>query len=53
MKKKVIIFDLDGVLFDSSKLVNDFFFEKYPTMTKEIMDDICVGTFTRNFISLN
>jgi beta-phosphoglucomutase-like phosphatase (HAD superfamily) len=33
MKKKLIIFDLDGVLVDSMGLVNDFLRASYPTMT--------------------
>ena len=45
MKRGLIIFDMDGVLFDSTKLVRDFFLSKYPTMTGEIMDEILVGNF--------
>lgn len=45
MKKKVIIFDFDGVLFDSPKLVNDFFLYSYPTMTQEVMNEILCGNF--------
>ena len=45
MKPKVIIFDLDGVLVDSSELVSDYFMHSYPTMTHEIMDEILRGNF--------
>ena len=36
---------MDGVLFDSTKLVGDFFLSKYPTMTTEIMNEILTGNF--------
>lgn len=45
MKNKIIIFDMDGVLFDSSKLVNDFLLNMYPTMTQGIMNEILSGNF--------
>ncbi len=45
MKRKVIIFDMDGVLFDSVKIVGDFLLSQYPTMTIEIMDEILTGNF--------
>jgi phosphoglycolate phosphatase len=45
MKKKLIIFDMDGVLFDSTKLVNAYFMHKYPTMTREKMNEILSGNF--------
>jgi phosphoglycolate phosphatase len=45
MKKKLIIFDLDGVLFDSPKLVNAYFLHMYPTMTQEQMNEILSGNF--------
>lgn len=45
MKKKLIIFDMDGVLFDSCKLVNDFFLNMYPTMTQDEMNEILSGNF--------
>lgn len=43
--KKVIVFDLDGVLFDSTKMVLQFFLDSYPTMTKERMDHMLTGNF--------
>ncbi len=45
MKRKVIIFDLDGVLFDSVQLVNDFMLQSYPSMTQEVMNEILSGNF--------
>jgi phosphoglycolate phosphatase-like HAD superfamily hydrolase len=45
MNTKLIIFDMDGVLFDSVKLVNDLFMLTYPTMTQDIMDEILCGNF--------
>lgn len=43
--KKVIVFDMDGVLFDSTKLIGEFFMQTYPTMTKEDLDKIFHGNF--------
>jgi len=45
VKKKLIIFDLDGVLFDSTELVSSFFMYMYPTMTREILNEIYTGNF--------
>lgn len=45
MKQKLIIFDLDGVLFDTPEHVNDFFLKKYPTLTREIMSEMLTGNF--------
>ncbi len=43
--KKVIVFDMDGVLFDTPQMVNEFFMQTYPNLTKEIMDKILSGNF--------
>jgi phosphoglycolate phosphatase len=45
MKKKLVIFDMDGVLFDSPRLVNAFFLNMYPTMTQKDMNEILSGNF--------
>jgi phosphoglycolate phosphatase len=45
MKRKVIIFDLDGVLVDSPKLVSELFLRTYPTLTQETMNEILCGNF--------
>jgi len=45
MKKKIIIFDLDGVLFDSIALTEQFFSERYPGLTKEMQLEILRGNF--------
>lgn len=36
---------MDGVLFDSPKLINAFFLHMYPTMTQENMNEILSGNF--------
>ena len=36
---------MDGVLFDSSKIVNAYFMHTYPTMTQERMNQILSGNF--------
>lgn len=45
MKKKILIFDFDGVLFDSPKLVSKFFLSLYPTMTQKIINELLCGNF--------
>lgn len=45
MKKKLIIFDLDGVLFDTTGIVRDEMLRVYPTLTAEIMDEVLCGNF--------
>ena len=45
MKKKIIIFDLDGVLSDSTNHVLQFFLDTYPTLTKKIVDEMLTGNF--------
>ncbi len=45
MKKKIIVFDLDGVLFDSSTLVSDFLTDWYPSLTKKNMNEMLTGNF--------
>lgn len=45
MPKKLIIFDLDGVLFDTSKLVSAYFLDLYPTMTEKLVKELLCGNF--------
>lgn len=45
MNKKVIVFDMDGVLFDTIALVNQFFLTSFPTMKQEDMNNILTGNF--------
>lgn len=45
MAQKLIIFDFDGVLFDSTKLVNRFIMGAYPTITEEIINEMFCGNF--------
>ena len=41
--KKVIIFDMDGVLFDTSEIVEQYFLERYPTLTTELQKEMLCG----------
>jgi len=45
MNKRVVIFDLDGVLVDSPAHVLRFFLDTYPTLTKGQMDEMLTGNF--------
>lgn len=45
MKNKVIIFDLDGVLFDSIAISEQYFFDVYPGSTKEMVRDLLSGNY--------
>jgi phosphoglycolate phosphatase len=45
MKRKIIIFDLDGVLFDSCALTEQFLYDRYPGLTKEMQMEILCGNF--------
>ncbi len=45
MNKKVIVFDLDGVLFDTVNLTNQYFLTSFPTIDQEQMNKILAGNF--------
>lgn len=45
MKRKIIIFDLDGVLFDSVSLLEQYLYNLYPGMTKEMQMEIWCGNW--------
>ena len=45
MKNKIIIFDLDGVLFDTTEHVISFFVEWFPTLTREKVYEMWTGNF--------
>lgn len=45
MKKKVVVFDLDGVLVDSTKLMSDFFLATYPSLTQKKFKELLMGNF--------
>ena len=45
MKNKVIVFDLDGVLFDSIAISEQYFFDIYPGSTKEMVKDLLSGNY--------
>ncbi len=42
---KLVIFDFDGVLCDSSTIAYDYIKEIYPTMTDEVMHKVLSGNF--------
>jgi phosphoglycolate phosphatase len=45
MNHKVVIFDLDGVLFDTTEHVISFFLEWFPTLTREKVHEMWTGNF--------
>lgn len=45
MNHKIIIFDLDGVLFDTTEHVISFFLERFPTLTREKVHEMWTGNF--------
>lgn len=44
-KRKMIIFDMDGVLFDSTKLVKDHVLSLFPGLTSEMLKELLFGNF--------
>lgn len=45
MKNKIIIFDMDGVLFDTTKIAQEHLFASFPGLTEEIQKELLVGNF--------
>ena len=45
MKKKIIIFDMDGVLFDTIPFAEESFLKSYPGMTNDMYKDMHSGNF--------
>lgn len=45
MKNKLIIFDMDGVLFDTSEIARNHLMNLYPDATEEILLEILTGNF--------
>jgi HAD superfamily hydrolase (TIGR01509 family) len=45
MRKKVIIFDLDGVLFDTIEVVRQHLFDLYPGFTIDMHKELMTGNF--------
>ena len=45
MKGKIIVFDMDGVLFDSSAIAHKNMVEQFPDLTEEMHREILVGNF--------
>jgi phosphoglycolate phosphatase-like HAD superfamily hydrolase len=50
--KKLIIFDLDGVLVDTSETASQYLLDKYPTFTKEIVTDLLIGNYHEELAKL-
>jgi len=44
-QKKLIIFDFDGVIVDTGEMANEYLLTKYPTMTRELMQEVLAGNF--------
>lgn len=53
MKKKVVVFDLDGVLVDSTKLISDFFLVTYPTLTENAFNELLTGNLHEEIKKFN
>ncbi len=53
MNRKVIIFDFDGVLFDSQKLLEDYMMDLYPGLTKEMTKELVCGNFPEEIQKIN
>lgn len=51
-KKKVIIFDLDGVIFDTVNYSDDYLRQIFPSITKEIISELLCGNFHEGFEKL-
>jgi phosphoglycolate phosphatase len=45
MNKKIIIFDMDGVLFDSMKIAQKYFIMKHPGVTPEMYKEMYTGNY--------
>jgi beta-phosphoglucomutase-like phosphatase (HAD superfamily) len=48
MKKKVIIFDMDGVIFDSIEFAKKNFISVHPGVTEEMYKEIHLGNYHDN-----
>lgn len=51
--KKVIIFDMDGVIFDTANIAIQEMSRKYPELTQEIINTILCGNFHDEFEKIN
>lgn len=53
MSKKVIVFDLDGVIFDSTAIAKEHLLKSFPDMTDQIHKEILTGNFHEEIRKLN
>lgn len=53
MKSKIIVFDMDGVLFDSTIVVMEYMKSLFPTLTIDVHKEILVGNFHEEIAKLN
>lgn len=51
--KKLIIFDMDGVIFDTADIAIREMSRKYPGLTQEIIDEILCGNFHEQVEKIN
>jgi phosphoglycolate phosphatase len=45
MKRKILVFDLDGVLFDTLAIVEQAMIDSYPGLTKEMSRELLCGNY--------
>ncbi|MDQ5927698.1 MAG: putative phosphatase, partial [Patescibacteria group bacterium] len=45
MKRKILVFDLDGVLFDTVAIVEQAMMDSYPGLTEEMSRELLCGNF--------
>lgn len=51
-KNKIIIFDLDGVIFDTVKMSNDYLRDIFPNISEESLTNLLCGNFFEGFEKL-
>lgn len=53
MSKKIIVFDMDGVLFDTEEVAANYFVKVYPGLSKETCKELLCGNFHDELLKLN
>lgn len=53
MKRKIIIFDLDGVLFDSVAIATESLSYQYPGLTEEMQKELLTGNFHEELLKIS